>query len=137
MHGLVDVGPGLQEDANDFDAPFAHGEEERREAGRQRGPEIGSGLEQHLDDRRMSIGGRPHQGGLPVPFLRIDVRAPGQQRLHGPELAGASGGHQGRLAAAQSPVRIGAGGEQQLDDRLRSHSRRPATAASRRSGSRP
>ena len=93
--------------------------------------------EQRLDDRRMPLGRRPHQGRLPAPFPGVDVGPPGEQRLHGPELPGARGGHQGRLVAAEPRVRVGAGVEQQLDHRLVRRSCRPARGASRRSGSRP
>ena len=61
---------------------------------------------------------RPHQRGLLVlVFLRVDVRAVSQQRLHRPGIARAGARHQRRLAVQQRCARVGAGREKPLDHR--------------------
>ena len=56
--------------------PSRDGEQQRREAGRQRGAEIGARLDQRLHDRGVALGRRPHQRRLPAPVvLGVDTRA--------------------------------------------------------------
>ena len=103
----------------------------------QRASEVGPGLDEQLDDLGVPVGRRPHQRGLALAVLRVHLRPGVEQRLHRPDAAGAGGGHQGRLAAAQRGVRVGAGRRAAARRSPRCRSCRPATAASRRSGSRP
>ena len=57
------------------------GEHQRREAAGGGGVDRGASLEQHVQDRNVVLGRRPHQWSLAAPRVRrVDVGAAGQQR---------------------------------------------------------
>ena len=113
--GLVHVDARLQERMHDARVAFAHREERRIETGRERPPEIGSGLDQGLDDLLMPFGGGPHERRLVVPFRRVRGGSLGKQRLDSLQAAAPGGDHQDGLAAGQRGVRIRASVEQGPD----------------------
>ena len=62
-------------------------------------------LDEQPDDVGVAVVRRPHQGGLALAVLRVHFRAGVEQRPHGADAAGAGGGHQRGLAAAERGVR--------------------------------
>ena len=108
--------------------PAPDGEEKRREARRQNRLEVRFGIEQKLDDFRMSFRGRPHDRSLPILLLRVNLGSRINQSLDGSRFSGAGGGHQRRFAAGQSLVRIGAVFQKSLDNLGRFHWCRRAKA---------
>ncbi len=117
-HSLVDVCPRLQQHLDDVDAPFSNGEQHRRETGGQASAEIGAGCDEDFRHAGMAFRGRPHQRRLTAPIVfAVDVGTAGEQCFHRGQGTDARGGHQGRLSARQSRVRVRAGLEEQLDNR--------------------
>ena len=89
-------------------------------------------------DWRVAFGGRPHQRRLPpARLLRVDVRAVRQQQLDGLETARPRGRHQGGFTTWQGGVRVGAGVEQQTDQRRVAVHAGDRQRRHRRSGSPP
>src|SRR5882672_10759485 len=70
-YGLVHVRPCLQQDPNDVGAPFSDGKQQRRKPGGQTVVKIGSDLDEHLHNPRVTFRRRPHQGRLPAPIIFI------------------------------------------------------------------
>ena len=72
----------LEERTHHLDAPFTHGEEERRESGIERRIDVGARFDERPHDRRVPFGCGPHERGLSVPLTRVVFRAAHEQRLH-------------------------------------------------------
>lgn len=115
--GLVDVDAGFEQRTNDGGVATAGGEEERCETGVDGFAEIGLSGDECGDDVSVAFVGGPHEGGLAAggEFI-VDAGAAGEEGLDGGEAAGARGGHERRLAAAEGEVGIGAGVEEESDE---------------------
>ena len=94
------------------DPSFAHGEQERREAGVQGRVGLRADLEQQFDDLQVALGGRPHERRLaPLGFAEVDVGAGLVERFDHLDPAGPRRGHEDRLAAREHRVGVGSRGQ--------------------------
>ena len=117
-HGLVDVAPAFSRRRVATSTSLADGEEQRGEAGGQRRRKSARAGRAISTTRRAWPSAAAHIRAVCArALLGVDVGPRASNALTGPSLPGARGGHQGGLAAAERRVRVGAGVEQQLDDR--------------------
>ena len=79
---LVHVGACLQQHAHDVGAPFADGEQQRREPGREASAQVGAHFDEHLRDVGVAFRRRPHERGLFAIVLTAHIHAAHQQRFH-------------------------------------------------------
>ena len=124
--GEVHVGPGREQGLDGGAVTGAHRERQRREAGVGTGVDVGARRRQRRDHRRVPLGRRPHQRGLPAPSFPRVHPLPGavpEQGGHAVDDAGPRRRHQRGLAVRRRPVRVRPGREQRL------HRRRMAPGA--------
>src|SRR5262245_35659523 len=78
----IHIGARGQKGAHCIQVATAHGKEERLKPGVDCRVNVGSSIDQSADDRRVSFGRRPHQGGLAELFALPGACAAREQRLH-------------------------------------------------------
>ena len=115
---VVDVRARREQRAHRVGLARAHREQQRRPARGRPLVDVRAELDQRMDGGRVVLGGGPVQRGLAAPaFPGAEVGAARQQQPQHVDVAGARRRHQHRLALRQGRVRVGAGGEERLDDR--------------------
>ena len=73
---IVDVGPRVEERADDVELALADREQQRRPAAGRSGRDVGAVLDERLHDRDVPFAGRPHESGLAArAFPGVDVGA--------------------------------------------------------------
>ena len=115
---LLRTRAGLDEQARHGEMAGPHRERQRAEAARGPRVDVRPAGEQRLRRGQVVLCRRPHQRRLPAPpFRAVRVRAAVEQQPHGVRAAGPGHGQQGGLALRGRRVGVGAGVQQQLDER--------------------
>ena len=134
---VVDAGLCVQQAAHGRRRSLTDRKQQGRETSFRTCLDVRSRFEQGVDNRRVPLGCRPHQRGLPPPALHgVDIGAAHEQRFYRAKTAGAGGAHQAGFTFGEGGVRIGAGLKQLLDNfrispRTRDGDRRDAIAVDR------
>ena len=111
------IGARTQQRLDRGNVVLRHREDQWREPVLRRGFDIGTDLDQCLDDVGMTLGGRPHEGRLAAPWIPcIDVGSPQDQLPDRVDAACPGGNHQGCFAVPPRRHCRSAGGEETPDE---------------------
>src|SRR5690349_20923628 len=85
LHGAIDLRSGLNQSHCDIRVAFPHCEEKRSESGCERRAEVAISFEERIDNFQVAFSGSPHECGLFLLVMSINVGAMREQRFNGTE----------------------------------------------------